>query len=333
MPGMRRLSERERVDLALEVAVTAATARSTAELAAALPAMMRLFGCGWAVSYYLSSIESRYFCPPGAADLVPDAAPYIADDPLIERKLSGVPDVVVLTDVVDRARYRRSAAYSGFYRRFQLETTMFVRSSPHDGEYVACLLLGSARQVWDPAALALARRLQPLLGVVAERERARALGDRLVLDLDGRLLWSTPATLARLGGQVPPGLRSAARRHALGRHTSSPQRLALPSPRGPLEAELRLTFSPRGARYVMVQLAAPPVSDAEQFRLSHGLSHAELAVLRALQQGRTNAAIARALGISPHTVRTHLYRIYDKLDVSTRLEAVLRMPPRVSGAQ
>lgn len=47
-------------------------------------------------------------------------------------------------------------------------------------------------------------------------------------------------------------------------------------------------------------------------------------ILRLLAAGRSNAAIADELFISERTVTTHLTRIYDRLDVSNRTEAIAR---------
>lgn len=52
------------------------------------------------------------------------------------------------------------------------------------------------------------------------------------------------------------------------------------------------------------------------------LSAREIEVLRLVAQGGTNADIGRALHISEATVKTHLLRVFAKLDVSDRTAAV-----------
>lgn len=52
------------------------------------------------------------------------------------------------------------------------------------------------------------------------------------------------------------------------------------------------------------------------------LTEREEEVLRLLAEGRSNRAVAEALPISEHTVRSHVRSIYDKLDVSSAREAI-----------
>ena len=54
------------------------------------------------------------------------------------------------------------------------------------------------------------------------------------------------------------------------------------------------------------------------------VSERELAVLRLAARGLTNKAIGVELDISDRTVQAHLARIYDKLQVASRTEAVMR---------
>jgi LuxR family maltose regulon positive regulatory protein len=58
--------------------------------------------------------------------------------------------------------------------------------------------------------------------------------------------------------------------------------------------------------------------------LSEPLSDRELEVLRLLESHLSTREIAKHLFVSVHTVRTHVKSIYSKLDVHSRMEAVLR---------
>ena len=57
------------------------------------------------------------------------------------------------------------------------------------------------------------------------------------------------------------------------------------------------------------------------------LSTRELQIVTCLIEGRldTDHQIASVLGISPHTVHTHLERLYKKLDVDSRSHLILRV--------
>lgn len=58
--------------------------------------------------------------------------------------------------------------------------------------------------------------------------------------------------------------------------------------------------------------------------LSLGVTAREQEVLSLLSRGMTNCEIARALWISPGTVRKHLENVYPKLGVNNRAGAVAR---------
>lgn len=61
-------------------------------------------------------------------------------------------------------------------------------------------------------------------------------------------------------------------------------------------------------------------SDCEQIKLSPR----EKEILEWVARGKSNASIAEILGISAHTIDTHLRRTYDKLDVTDRVRAAVR---------
>jgi NarL family two-component system response regulator LiaR len=53
-----------------------------------------------------------------------------------------------------------------------------------------------------------------------------------------------------------------------------------------------------------------------------GLTGQEVKVLERLAAGRSNKEIARDLGLSPNTVKTHVANLYAKLEVSRRTQAI-----------
>jgi DNA-binding NarL/FixJ family response regulator len=53
-----------------------------------------------------------------------------------------------------------------------------------------------------------------------------------------------------------------------------------------------------------------------------GISARECEVLEMLAAGHANKVIARELDISPNTVKTHVARVYEKLEVASRTQAI-----------
>ena len=91
------------------------------------------------------------------------------------------------------------------------------------------------------------------------------------------------------------------------------------SPINPLVARKLLLHAQRGG--------APAADVAEAIEAAAGdelpsLSARELEVLRLVSRGHTLAEVAQALVVSPHTARTFVRRIYAKLQVKSRGEAV-----------
>lgn len=72
------------------------------------------------------------------------------------------------------------------------------------------------------------------------------------------------------------------------------------------------------------RVASPPAEDAGMPPPWNMLiSRREQEVLGLLVKGNTNQEISEQLSISPHTVKTHVYKLFKKINVSNRLEAVI----------
>lgn len=64
------------------------------------------------------------------------------------------------------------------------------------------------------------------------------------------------------------------------------------------------------------------VQHADEAPTSTPLSKREREILQMVANGSTTKEVARDLGISPHTVKTHLERIFEKLGANDRAQAV-----------
>lgn len=68
--------------------------------------------------------------------------------------------------------------------------------------------------------------------------------------------------------------------------------------------------------------AAPGFARNEAAIRSLGLSPRECEILELLASGQSNKELARTLGISPNTVKTHVARVYEKLEAPNRIRAI-----------
>ena len=68
--------------------------------------------------------------------------------------------------------------------------------------------------------------------------------------------------------------------------------------------------------------SAPPAAAAAETPAAGRLSAREVEILDFIAQGLSNKEIARALRVAPETIKWHLKNIYEKLNVSSRVQAV-----------
>lgn len=190
---------------------------------------------------------------------------------------------------------------------------------------------GVSAQVWNrPGALTVAdmervrlhtyfvermfNRPEPLrrIGVLAGSHHERTDGSgyhrgvpNAMLDLPARILAAADAY------------------HAMGQER--PHR----PPLSPAEAERQLTAECRAGRFDSIAVdAVLGVGDDRPSRIRAGgpagLTARETEVVGMVARGRSNKAIAQALGIKPKTVSNHLERAYPKLGVSNRAAATMK---------
>jgi len=89
-------------------------------------------------------------------------------------------------------------------------------------------------------------------------------------------------------------------------------------------AALGLTTLPAELRHVLVGEAGPMEGAGDDDTPAASLTARELQVLQLLAEGASNKAIARRLGITPHTAKFHVAAIAGKLGASGRTDAVAK---------
>ena len=87
-------------------------------------------------------------------------------------------------------------------------------------------------------------------------------------------------------------------------------------------------FSQGGSVMVALERPAATFLSAEVLQKRFGLSKQESRIAHLLARGQSNAEIAKALFISPHTARTHTQRILGKLGVCARAEVATKILSR-----
>lgn len=85
--------------------------------------------------------------------------------------------------------------------------------------------------------------------------------------------------------------------------------------------------------FAVEELAGAPVVRAIDSNGLNLLSKREMDVVRSLAEGLTNREIAQRLGLSQHTIKNYLFRVYDKLGVSSRLELLFMTLTRAGAPQ
>ena len=169
----------------------------------------------------------------------------------------------------------------------------------------------------------------PDLGVLHERDMPKLI----ILDSELNVTGSEPGALElvyRLCGdrsevaQLPAIVKQAIRR-ALDTCTSDTETAAIALPVPKLVVRATLLSGPVSQ---CIAVTVEQMATREHLRSAHArfrLSTREVDVLTMLVRGNTARDIANELCISQNTVKEHVKRVYGKLSVSTRAEAVARL--------
>jgi two-component system nitrate/nitrite response regulator NarL len=81
--------------------------------------------------------------------------------------------------------------------------------------------------------------------------------------------------------------------------------------------------SARELRYVVEALATPLINKEQPLSNGRALSKREEEIARLVAEGMSNRQISQQLALSEHTIKNYLFRIFEKIGVSTRVELAL----------
>jgi DNA-binding CsgD family transcriptional regulator len=248
-----------------------------------------------------------------------------------------------ISDFLSRAEYHRLSLYQTVYRPLRVEDQLAF-TLPTDPSLVVGLAYNRDRRSFterDRLILNLARehfvqayqsaelidRLSTALdlanlGVIVlnERNRATFVSRRVNQWLSQFLGAGVTAS-----GELPELLAGWVRSQAATLEASDDA----PAPTRPLVVErdgerlvVRCVGRNELARDTQLLFALQPIRPTDQRLTTLGLTSRECQVLRFVAQGQSDVGVARALDLSPGTVKKHLERIYRKLGVSSRTAAI-----------
>jgi DNA-binding CsgD family transcriptional regulator len=349
----------EQVERAIRLAVASTTVDELVQ--GSLTSLAQAFGVTGLILYRHAPKGFESHVPPGLFNGMAEYGALASGCPLISVKRKFNPLVAVITDMVEPRAYRQSDVFNEVFHPFGFDRQMMARLNDVPAGTVGSrglVLCRSKRdREWSRDDEEELRRVRPILAAAVERnarwERMRSERDvlssmlaktestpTLLYGSDGRLLWisrrATDLLSTSLGRNkdLDAPFREAVRNLlSVDASEELPRRITLEvATSGPGAALRAGLFSSRtvdgGEPFVIVALEEPESAAAplEPIRVEQfGFSKSELAVVRELLTGAGTREIAARLFVSQATVRTHLKHIYEKADVHSRVELIVKL--------
>lgn len=255
------------------------------------------------------------------------------------------PRTLKISDLMDRRTFRRTELYRDVYGPMGVEYQIAVTLPSPPGSVIGIALNRDRRDFAerDREMLDLLRpHLSRLRRDAALRDAERLLSslvDRTLIDRGRAALavergaviaFASTGALSLVELYLPPPARPgllpemlvAWCRRERARGLEPSRDLVVDGPAGRLVAHLLPSAEPAG--HDVILLEEHRVGRERRALMDLGLSSRQAEVLSLLARGRSNAEIAQALHVSPHTVKKHLEHIYDRLGVRSRSAAVAR---------
>jgi DNA-binding NarL/FixJ family response regulator len=85
---------------------------------------------------------------------------------------------------------------------------------------------------------------------------------------------------------------------------------------------------PQETTFLLDAFSSGPLPNTLSVNSSSPLTMRELQVVKCAARGKTNKVIACELGLSEHTVKNYLFRAFEKLEVSNRVELLFYLTQR-----
>lgn len=293
--------------------------------------------------------------PPDAwsRTLADDFLRLVGEHPLIAHYArTDDPRSLKISDLMDRRTFRRTELYRDVYGPMGVAYQMAVTLPGPPGSVIGIALNRDRRdfgerdrqmldllrphlsQLRRDAALRDAQRLLSSLVNRALVNRGRAA---LAVERGAVIAFASAGALELVAAYLPPPRRpgllpealSAWCRRERARGLEPSRDLVADGPGGRLVAHLLPAPEPAG--HDVILLEEHRVGRERRALMDLGLSSRQTEVLALLARGRSNAEIAQALHVSPHTVKKHLEHIYDRLGVRSRAAAVARALAAIGG--
>ena len=279
------------------------------------------------------------------------------EHPIVSRFLeSGDGSAIRLSDLVSSDEYHELPIYRDHYAAHGVEYQLGA-TVPCPEHRLFSVGLNRSSADFDEIDVAILDRLRPHLIQAARNVEVRSRLDEMVAgrvddvvhgaavvergqlrEADGRVVeamrdaFGRGGTVGSLPSIVDDWTRSAQRRLDEARTSGElPLHRPLTARGNDTRVILRYVEGAGGSGTVVVDQRC--ADDGRRLR-GYGLTAREAEVLASLAMGNSNAQIAAELGISSHTVRKHLERVYRKLSVDSRTAAVAlahevfgRVPP------
>lgn len=276
---------------------------------------------------------------------------HLDEHPAISRyRETGDPSAVKISDFVTCREWHRTQIYQKLYRVLGIEDQMGMCLGPPNREFYA-VVLSRSRRNFSERDRTLLNLLRPHIAQAYHNARAIARLYRLAHQQAELSRWLTQsAVLVDCRGEVLH-CPTQVRRWLKDYFSEGFQRGQLPVELGNW---LQLNLSHRFGTPSSTSVSRPFVREKNGSRLicrlhagtsqghlaivmeqqtvpsavaarAQGLTHRQVEILVEVEKGKSNDEIASALFISPLTVRTHLDRIFDALNVNNRTAAVARL--------